>query len=286
MKKVSLLLLCLSAIVWGKTWDSFTLFGVNDRYFFGKDSLEHLEDNEIQNGLYIYSYWTCYGGLKHDLDYNMHIINYTYAFEKKTFDYATKDSIWVPRKDFGERGSDTAKFLNGNFTKEDFEYLDISPDTLFEMNTNNNYKEFLYAYDSTLKYFHVFVNLFVYQKDLAYKALCYRVFSWSSNVSSIYCRYQDDESWNFEGGVFFDRSSWNQDLGFYCDDDYADVCYDERDHPYYCHSGIKKNSLIYRPLRKDKSSPYKVNGIPASKNSSNIIIQNKKQPMLQLKGNR
>ena len=36
MKKVVLLLLCLSAIVWGKTWDSFTMLGVNDRYFFWK----------------------------------------------------------------------------------------------------------------------------------------------------------------------------------------------------------------------------------------------------------
>lgn len=146
--------------------------------FFGKDSLEHLDANESQNGLYIYSYWRCYGGLKYDMDYDMRVVNYTYAFEKTPLDCVTNDSIWIPKENFGNGALDTSKFLNGNFAKEDFEYFDISQDTLFKMNTDNNYKKFLYAYDSTLKYFNILVNLFVYQKYLAYKALCYRFFSW------------------------------------------------------------------------------------------------------------
>ena len=41
---------------------------------------------------------------------------------------------------------------------------------------------------------------------------------------------------------------------------------------------------VYK-LNSDICPLYKVNGIPASQNSSNIVIQNKKQPKLQLKGN-
>ena len=41
---------------------------------------------------------------------------------------------------------------------------------------------------------------------------------------------------------------------------------------------------VYK-LNSDICPLYKVNGIPASKNSSNIVIQNKKQPKLKLKGN-
>ena len=172
MKKVSLLLLCLSAIVWGKTWDSFTMLGNNDYYVFGKDSLEHLTTDTNRNGIYIYSNRYCYGGLKHGMDYDMRVVNYTYAFEKTPFDCVTNDSIWIPKENFGKGALDTSKFLNGTFVKDDFEYLDIFPDTLFEIITNNNYKNFLNAYDSTLKYFNVLVSLFVYKKDSAYKALC------------------------------------------------------------------------------------------------------------------
>jgi hypothetical protein len=45
------------------------------------------------------------------------------------------------------------------------------------------------------------------------------------------------------------------------------------------------NRAVYK-LNSDVCPLYKVNGIPASKNSSNIVIQNKKQPKLKLKGNR
>ena len=283
MKKIALLLLCLSAIVWGRTWDSFTMMGNNDYYVFGPDSLVHLETSENLSGVYIYSYRNCYGGLKHDLDYGVYVIDRLLAFKSIPFDNVTKDSIWLPRKDFGERASDTAKFLNGDFSKDDFEYYDISKDTLLKIVTSASYNRFLDAFDSSLNHF--WVNLFVYQKYNGYRGLCYRFFRLFSEGSAFYCRYQDDDSWNFEGGVHFEWALWN-DEGLYCDDDYVDVCYDERDHPYYCHLGIKRNSLIYRPLRKDKSSPYKVNGTPASKNSSNIVIRNKKQPTLMLKGNR
>lgn len=284
MKKTALLLLGLSAILWSKTWDSFTMLGNNDRYFFGNDSLEHLAADANRNGIYIYSNRYCYGGLKHDLDYDMHVVKDTCAFEKTPFDYVTNDSIWIPKETFGKGALDTLKFLNGAFAKDDFEYLDISQESLLKMTTNNSYDDFLTVYDSTLKYFRVDVNLFVYQKYLAYKALCYRIYSWSSYGSALYCRYQDGESWNFGGGVFFDRSLWKDD-GPYCDDDYTDVCYDERNHPYYCHLGMKENSFIYRPFRKEYSCQYKVNGTAATKKASNVIIQKKKQPKLQLKGN-
>ena len=217
------------------------------------------------------------------MDYDMRVVNYTYAFEKTPLDCVTNDSIWIPKENFGNGALDTSKFLNGNFAKEDFEYFDISQDTLFKMNTDNNYKKFLYAYDSTLKYFNILVNLFVYQKYLAYKTLCYRFFFLESNISAIYCRYQDDENWNFGGGVFFDRSLWTG-IGYDCDyDDYR--CNDGSDSISCTGSRINENSMNHRNLRIDNYCPYKVNGTPASKNSSNIVIQNKKQPKLKLKGN-
>ena len=146
MNKIVLLLLCLSAILWGRTWDSFTMMGNNDYYVFGTDSLVHLETNDNLNGVYIYSYRICYGGLKHDLDYDMHFIDRVLAFKRTPFDYITKDSIWLPRKDFGERASDTAKFLNGDFSKDDFEYYDISKDTLLKIVTSASYNRFLDAF--------------------------------------------------------------------------------------------------------------------------------------------
>ena len=283
MKKTALLLLCLSVVLWSKTWDSFTMLGNEDRYFFGHDSLEHLAADANRNGIFIYSIRYCYGGLKHDMDYGMRKVVQFNAFEKTPFDYVTNDSIWIPKENFGKGTLDTLKFLNGSFAKDDFEYLDISQDSLLKMNTKNSYDDFLTVYDSTLKYLRVEVNLFVYQKHLAYKALCYRIYSWSSYGSALYCRYQDDESWNFGGGVFFERSLWN-DTGYECDyDDYR--CNDGSDSIYCYGSRINDNIIIHRNLHIDNSYPYKVNGTPATKGSSNIIIQKKKQPKLQLKGN-
>ena len=75
------------------------------------------------------------------------------------------------------------------------------------------------------------------------------------------------------------------DLGYECDyDDYR--CNDGSDSISCMGSRINENSMNYRNLRIDNSCPYKVNGTLASKNSSNIVIRNKKQPTLMLKGNR
>ena len=281
MKKTALLLLGLSAILWSKTWDSFTMLGNNDRYFFGNDSLEHLAADANRNGIYIYSVRYCYGGLKHDMDYGMTKTVHYNTFEKTPFDYVTNDSIWIPKETFGKGASDSLKFWNGNFTKEDFEYIDILQDALLEISFNSNYSKFLYIHDSTL--IHFYVNLFIYQKYQSYNALCYCIYWGESFGSAIYCRYQDDESLNFSGGLSFERSLWKE-IGYECDyDDYR--CNDGSDSIYCYGSRINDNIIIHRNLHIDNSCPYKVNGTAATKRASNVIIQKKKQPKLQLKGN-
>ena len=103
---------------------------------------------------------------------------------------------------------------------------------------------------------------FLYKRG-EYNAFCYVKPSEDDCIVMVSCEYQDD------GTFIFDKV--------------PQIHYDSLK----CKDFMNLIKMERAPKQgKNRFCPYKVNGIPASKNSSNIVIQNKKQPKLKLKGNR
>ncbi|MBQ2560593.1 MAG: hypothetical protein II565_08420, partial [Fibrobacter sp.] len=116
-------------------------------------------------------------------------------------------------------------------------------------------------------YFTVLVYI-LYQKDDSKTALCGYI-GYQRCSYKIECFYRDDNSL-----VFDSLPNPDQRAGGY-----------QGCSVITCPSSLYTNYTIDK--RNNFDFPlYKVNGIPATKNSSNIVIQNKKQPKLKLKGNR
>ena len=117
-------------------------------------------------------------------------------------------------------------------------------------------------------YFTVF-NYILYQKGDSLTALCGFIRSHTCYYI-MGCFYRDDGSFVFDSLPNPEQLTTGGYQG--CP---AITCPSSL---YTNYSADKRNNFDF-PL-------YKVNGIPATKNSSNIVIQNKKQPKLKLKGNR
>ena len=105
----------------------------------------------------------------------------------------------------------------------------------------------------------------LYQNEQLTSALC--------GISSGTCAFEIACFYQYNGSLSFDSIPNPNDLIVSSD----------------CKDNVRPSSLpVNRNFKKQNSLDklYKVNGAPASKNSSNIVIQNKKQPKLKLKGNR
>ena len=165
--------------------------------------------------------------------------------------------------------------IHGTNKKKDIEikidvlekgYKDYFSDDSLEYLNEQEYLEYL-AY---LKYINslpdvYFTDYFLYKRDSLDAALC--GVSHAVCAYKIVCFYQNDGSF-----VFDSLPNPIKMVGAVgCPDGIGT-------------SLIPMNRSIYK-LKKLKGELYKVNGTPATKNSSNIIIQNKKQK-LQLKGNK
>ena len=107
---------------------------------------------------------------------------------------------------------------------------------------------------------------FIYKKysdKFEYNALCHYVFAYGLYGYGIQCEFQDDGSLNFD----------KQPDATGISDDYCAAL-----------ESLKlKSNLLAKKKSRSNAVLYKINGTPATKNSSNIVIQNK-QPVLQLKG--
>ncbi len=104
----------------------------------------------------------------------------------------------------------------------------------------------------------------LYQNEQLTSALC--------GISSGSCAFEIACFYQYNGSLFFDSIPNPNDLIVSSD----------------CRDGVGPSSLpVNHNLKKQNGLDklYKVNGVPATKNSSNIVIQNKKQPKLKLKGN-
>ena len=118
----------------------------------------------------------------------------------------------------------------------------------------------------TSENYFVAYDYILYQKDDSLTALC--GLTNSVDYIQVACFYQNN------GSFVFDSLPNLAELTDYggCSSVVSD-----------CPSSLYTNYTIDK--RNNFDFPlYKVNGIPASKNSSNIVIQNKKQPKLKLKG--
>ena len=177
------------------------------------------------------------------------------------------DSIWV-LMDFFDKDSINSELKKGNplsldkFTKLEFD----SSREQYLVNSYRPYEsEINAAYDSTNAIFYI-----LYQMGDSVAAFC-GIDKWS-------CFYEIGCFYNKEGQLIFDSipNPLTMTRGWGCI-----LCEEIEDDEEYLRP---IDRAVYK-LNSDVCPLYKVNGIPASKNSSNIVIQNKKHPKLQLKGN-
>ena len=177
------------------------------------------------------------------------------------------DSIWV-LMDFFDKDSINSELRKGNplsldkFTKLEF---DSSREQYLVSSYRPSESEINAAYDSTNATFYI-----LYQRGDSVAAFC-GIDKWS-------CYYEIGCFYNKEGRYVFDSipdpyrmvtRAWG-----------CPLCGEEDDEEY-----LRPIDRAVYKLNNDVCPLYKVNGIPATKNSSNIVIQNKKQPKLKLKGN-
>ncbi|MCF0216111.1 MAG: hypothetical protein HUK21_06520 [Fibrobacteraceae bacterium] len=259
MNKIFLLIFLAAAFLWSKSWDNFVVLENGKHYFFGNDSIEIAKENISQHNLYFYAYSQC-----HEVDdfpeNNFFSIARHLAIIKKTPN-VIDDSIWLPSPT--ENTNEVENFITkGSFSKDFFSFFDISKGTFFEFPNSNLDFSFLESSDSLFKY--ILVDFFVYKKESKYKALCYILSTPQS--SALYCRYQNDGSWNFEGGPIIQNSEWIWNAQYV---DCSQTSNVKIKHPRFF---TKKSNFLF-----------KADGTSASEGSSNIIIKNN-QPTLQLKG--
>ena len=179
------------------------------------------------------------------------------------------DSIWV-LMDFFDKDSINSELKKGKpLTLEKFTKLEF--DSSREQYLVNSYRpyesEINTAYDSTNATFYI-----LYQRGDSVVALC--------GIDERSCFFEIGCFYNKEGRYVFDSIP----------DPYRMVT---RGKGCQMCAEIDDDEEFLRPidrtvykLNSDICPLYKVNGVPATKNSSNIVIQNKKQPKLKLKGNR
>ena len=123
-------------------------------------------------------------------------------------------------------------------------------------------KQFKFVMDSKSNRAVVPADFSFLYKRKEYNAFCYVMPSKDDCVVMVSCEYQDD------GTFIFDKV--------------PQIHYDASK----CRDNLNLINMISLSKQERKTSDlYKVNGTSATKGSSNIIIQNKKQPKLQLKGN-
>ncbi len=176
------------------------------------------------------------------------------------------DSIWV-LMDFFDKDSINSELRKGNplsldkFTKLEF---DSSREQYLVSSYRPSESEINAAYDSTNATFYI-----LYQRGDSVAAFC-GIDKWS-------CYYEIGCLYNKEGRYVFDSipdpyrmvtRAWG-----------CPLCGEEDDEEF-----LRPIDRTVYKLNSDVCPLYKVNGIPATKNSSNIVIQNKKQPKLKLKG--
>jgi len=176
------------------------------------------------------------------------------------------DSIWV-LMDFFDKDSINSELRKGNplsldkFTKLEF---DSSREQYLVSSYRPSESEINAAYDSTNATFYI-----LYQRGDSVAAFC-GIDKWS-------CYYKIGCFYNKEGRLVFDSipNPLTMTRGWGCI-----LCEEIEDDEEYLRP---IDRTVYK-LNSDVCPLYKVNGIPATKNSSNIVIQNKKQPKLKLKG--
>ena len=176
------------------------------------------------------------------------------------------DSIWV-LMDFFDKDSINSELRKGNplsldkFTKLEF---DSSREQYLVSSYRPSESEINAAYDSINATFYI-----LYQRGDSVAAFC-GIDKWS-------CYYEIGCFYNKEGRLVFDSipdpyrmvtRAWG-----------CPLCGEEDDEEF-----LRPIDRTVYKLNSDVCPLYKVNGIPATKNSSNIVIQNKKQPKLKLKG--
>ncbi len=178
------------------------------------------------------------------------------------------DSIWV-LMDFFDKDSINSELKKGNpLTLEKFTKLEF--DSSREQYLVNSYR----PYESEINTAFDFINVafyILYQRGDSVAAFC--------GIGKRSCFYEIGCFYNKEGRYVFDSIPNPYEmvtLGRGCQ-----MCAEIDDDEEYLRP---IDRAVYK-LNNDVCPLYKVNGIPATKNSSNIVIQNKKQPKLQLKGN-
>ena len=178
------------------------------------------------------------------------------------------DSIWV-LMDFFDKDSINSELKKGKpLTLEKFTKLEF--DSSREQYLVNSYR----PYESEINTAFDFINVafyILYQRGDSVAAFC--------GIGKRSCFYEIGCFYNKEGRYVFDSIPNPYEmvtLGRGCQ-----MCAEIDDDEEFLRP---IDRTVYK-LNSDICPLYKVNGIPATKNSSNIVIQNKKQPTLQLKGN-
>ena len=176
------------------------------------------------------------------------------------------DSIWV-LMDFFDKDSINSELRKGNplsldkFTKLEF---DSSRVQYLVNSYRPSESEINAAYDSINATFYI-----LYQRGDSVAAFC--------GIDESLCFFEIGCFYNKEGRLVFDSipdpyrmvtRAWG-----------CPLCGEEDDEEF-----LRPIDRTVYKLNSDICPLYKVNGIPATKNSSNIVIQNKKQPKLKLKG--
>ena len=207
------------------------------------------------DGIYLFVEHGCIDSLDDSWDYLRFFIG-------KKLSGNRDDSIWVFTGAF-DRDSINSELRKGNplsldkFTKLEF-------DSSREQYLVSSYRPSETEISTMINPIHTTFYILYKKKNLT--ALC--------GISDRTCHYQVGCFYNKEGSFIFDSIPDTYELTHLrgCVD-----CIEYRESflPNYT---IKKQNNFDFPL-------YKINGIPATKNSSNVVIQNKKQPKLQLKGN-
>lgn len=146
---------------------------------------------------------------------------------------------------------------------EEFSVDDFTLDDIDEYNLDEpHFFDLRYVYNYLTGIFFIYKK---YSEKFEYNALCNMIkFKLGRDESfEIQCEFQDDGTLNFD--KFPDVKTIPED---FCSTQFIPAIHLSR--------FKQKNNYVYRPF-------YKVNGTPAIKNSSSIIIKNK-QSILQLKG--
>ena len=224
-----------------------------DSKFYSRDSI---------NGVYLHVEHSCDSLQYVDLYGTSH--EYLKFYIGKNFANSRNDNVWVLTDSF-DKDSVNSELKKGNpLTLEKFTKLDFDSSRVQYL--VNSFKplevEVNAIVDSIKSTFYV-----LYQMD-SVAALC--------GVNNRTCLYHIGCLYNKEGVFVFDSIPVPDELIHHSSG--CLQCVDFQ-------SSLRQTNCEFDKQSNPLGKPYKVNGTPATKNSSNIIFQNKKQPKLQLKGN-